>query len=456
MDDDREEILQFTDDESLSEIDDIGGALDKENEREILMSPSSKIEHLSMKLSLIFHTTGLLIVFPAYVDSIPNNANAYSVLIWNTFLSFCAILLIAILLGYTCDKYKHVMLRKLPLPFVKMMVITISYFLGGMMVTYALDRNRVICHLQDPIKGIMLLFSLIYYFFFCKKMMGKQRIFATAIIIVGLFISVDYGLCDEFRCRGAERRHLTTWSKKTLSIWACVYVGGFAILAGFFTILERFLIKDNERDNPVVNIPSTFLSTVSESISFPMPAQNSNSNILQNVKKMCPYHLVLWLHGFGLIYLLNMFWVDLLPTVGKSTNIAVFENHTLNGIWCHFQFGKHAHSCNNLAYFSWAFLYFYVMFVHGIFKFLLLSQSAVYTVATMCGALPIVGIFWSIFQLSHVNGKSILIFAPEFSGELICSIIGLPIIFSGLVIFCRMKFREYRPRLIHDYIFHSA
>jgi hypothetical protein len=43
------------------------------------------------------------------------------------------------------------------------------YALSGILVSLSLDRNRVLCHLQDPIKSITLVFSLVYYFFFCRK-----------------------------------------------------------------------------------------------------------------------------------------------------------------------------------------------------------------------------------------------------------------------------------------------
>lgn len=71
--------------------------------------------------------------------------------------------------------------------------------------------------------------------------MSLQRIFSSTTIIVGLFISVDYGLCDEFRCRGREvSAHTTTlresWGVK--AIWTFVYVGALAAFAMFFTLIE--------------------------------------------------------------------------------------------------------------------------------------------------------------------------------------------------------------------------
>lgn len=75
------------------------------------------------------------------------------------------------------------------------------------------------------------------------SVMSLQRIFSSTTIIVGLFISVDYGLCDEFRCRGREVSSHTTaavrgsWGAR--AVWTFVYVGSLAAFAMFFTMLER-------------------------------------------------------------------------------------------------------------------------------------------------------------------------------------------------------------------------
>lgn len=76
--------------------------------------------------------------------------------------------------------------------------------------------------------------------------MGLQRIFSSTTIIVGLFISVDYGLCDEFRCRGMERENKSDdtggWPWQTHAIWAAVYICGLSLFSAHYTFLERNLI----------------------------------------------------------------------------------------------------------------------------------------------------------------------------------------------------------------------
>lgn len=76
--------------------------------------------------------------------------------------------------------------------------------------------------------------------------MGLQRIFSSTTIIVGLFISVDYGLCDEFRCRGMERETKSDdtggWPWQTHATWAAVYIVGLSLFSMHYTFLERDLI----------------------------------------------------------------------------------------------------------------------------------------------------------------------------------------------------------------------
>lgn len=155
--------------------------------------------------------------------------------------------------------------------------------------------QRVPCHLQDPLKGAALVYSLVFYFFFCRKgkccvcvvksigfhlitneiniyisyrylmnfsfiflfvceVMGLQRLFSATTAVVGLFISVDYGLCDEFRCRGRNITAITTSNNALLTellptvgwqgraMWTLVYVGGIALWILHLSLLEGYVV----------------------------------------------------------------------------------------------------------------------------------------------------------------------------------------------------------------------
>lgn len=82
--------------------------------------------------------------------------------------------------------------------------------------------------------------------------MGLQRIFSATTAVVGLFISVDYGLCDEFRCRGADVGNTSTttitseiannvgWQGR--AVWTLFYVIGVALWTLHLSMLEAHVI----------------------------------------------------------------------------------------------------------------------------------------------------------------------------------------------------------------------
>lgn len=84
--------------------------------------------------------------------------------------------------------------------------------------------------------------------------MGLRKIFCSTTIIVGLFISVDYGLCDEFRCRGNERDQPSDdtgdWSWQSHFVWTFLYILGLALWSLNYTLLEGHLVVSGVRLKP--------------------------------------------------------------------------------------------------------------------------------------------------------------------------------------------------------------
>lgn len=74
--------------------------------------------------------------------------------------------------------------------------------------------------------------------------MGLQRIFSATTAVVGLFISVDYGLCDEFRCRGkdvvGDTKVTTGWQDR--AVWTLLYVIGIALWTLHLSLLEGHVV----------------------------------------------------------------------------------------------------------------------------------------------------------------------------------------------------------------------
>lgn len=455
---DQDELLQVTDDDSISDVDDNclpSENLEDENPRyKSIYVKHSKLEFILTKVALIFSSSCILILLPPYLDSVNVKSDAYNLIAVTATLT--VVLLIGIIFcgNFLFKKYKDVRMCTLPMGFSKIFLLSAIYCTSGFIIIYASDRKRVLCHLQDPIKGIILVFSLLYYFMFCKKLMGLQRIFSATTIIVGLFIALDYYLCDEFRCRGFERVHVSddtgNWSWKVHTTWLVIYILGLALFAGYFSLLDHYILNCEENVPISINISNTFLSTVSRSVSYAQNETNlysvPNIEATNVTKRKSSVHVSLWIHIFGVFFVIIMFWVDLIPFIGKGSTSG-FLQLMLNGIYCHFKpeiAEEKLTECGNVFVFSWLFLGSYVLFSITSIKFLMMCQSAVYTVATICMSLPLVGIWWSLFSLVLLeNGGSIMVWAPSLSGELICSLLGLPIVLLGIFLLGKFHFRAY-------------
>lgn len=171
-DDDHDELLQCTDDESISENEDHCLPLDKPEEHNRHIHSyfnHTKLEFLTTKLTLIFSTSVMLILLPLYLEAINVKGNAYTMILTNSLLSTVLFIITMLIAKCFCEKYKNIKIFTFPVKFIKLLQLSGVYFLCAFFVVYSLDRKRVVCHLQDPIKGIVLVFSLLYYFFFCRK-----------------------------------------------------------------------------------------------------------------------------------------------------------------------------------------------------------------------------------------------------------------------------------------------
>lgn len=86
-----------------------------------------------------------------------------------------------------------------------------------------------------------------------------------------------------------------------------------------------------------IAIPSTLLSTVSRSVSFPntnniSAPQFIGSNIQDNshlTKKHSVVHLAMWIHVFGMAIIIFMVWAEFIPEVGKVGRILILQNNII-------------------------------------------------------------------------------------------------------------------------------
>lgn len=90
--------------------------------------------------------------------------------------------------------------------------------------------------------------------------------------------------------------------------------------------------------------------------------------------------------------------------------MAELLNNTSHGFSCHFLFlYEKNNDCGGVYIYGWLFFITYLIYSVSSIKFLIMSQSAVFTVAVTTTALPLTGIWWSLFHMTSVD-KGIIIY----------------------------------------------
>ncbi|XP_021930644.1 uncharacterized protein LOC110835079 isoform X2 [Zootermopsis nevadensis] len=346
-----------------------------------------KVQFICIGLLLCCSSTAIIILLPLYLEAVDFHGDAYTAIIFTCFSTTLGLFVVSCIAGRLRNGLRSSLMP--PFAFSFVLRTGVIYGLSCFLVIYSLERKKVVCHLQDPIKMIVLIFSLFYYFFFCRKMMSLEKILWSSLVIIGLFITVDYGLCDEFLCRGNERKNRNEdagdWSWQSHVVWTLVYVVALALWSLTYTLLEGHLLMSG----------------------------------------------------------------------GSSAD--EFLNLTRNGLYCHFGgHDKMAHNmsnegmstsiydtCHQVAIYAWPFLFAYILFVLSSVQFLIMTESAVFTVAVSTIALPLAGIWWSLFRMT-ASTPGLLEWFPAATGGLVCSVFGLLIVLSGMVLLCKAHFKEFR------------
>ncbi|XP_048516158.1 uncharacterized protein LOC105691561 isoform X2 [Athalia rosae] len=407
---------------------------------------------------VVTSVTMLVIAFPLYMESVSAVSTAYTGLLFTSATTVVVLGVLSFVVRRVSPPPAMIPnSMRIRIPRCSMAKIGGVYALTGIFLTLSLDQNRVLCHVQDPVKAITLFFSLVYYFFFCRKMMSLQRIFSITTVLVGLFISVDYGLCDEFRCRGREVSAHTasmrgSWG--TRAVWTLVYFASLASLAMFFTMLERHYASGQNICPLLTTQNNSFLYTVSRLVSSRdirrrgseeeggrlLHVTDPDPNIRpKNFPKPPILPTLLYIHLISLAIVLALSWMDTLPGVGRGLSPLDLYRTVESGLICHF---RSTNTCTNVSGHGWIFVIAYVAFSISTLKFLAMCESAVFTVAAATVALPVSGIFWSIYKMDvGVNGGT-MTWSPGVTGELICALLGLPVVLLGLGLLVRAHFKD--------------
>lgn len=126
-----------------------------------------KLHFIGVGILLCFSSTALIILLPLYLEVVDVYGDAYTAVIFTCAVTTFALLLVSCVYG----RFGNGVIASLmpPFGFSSVLCTGVIYGISGFLVIYSLERKKVVCHLQDPVKGIVLVFSLVYYFFFCRK-----------------------------------------------------------------------------------------------------------------------------------------------------------------------------------------------------------------------------------------------------------------------------------------------
>lgn len=329
----------------------------------------------------------------------------------------------------------------------RMALVGVGYGVAGMVVFYAWDRMRVVCHLQDPMLGLAVVSAAVIHFVRRRKAFRLRRIFSLVAIVTGLFIAVDYQLCDEFRCHGVVRNSREAfhgpWSWDVHLLWTLGYAASLWLFADGLSALER----------AVVGIRRPRVKSSVPTISGPLDEPEVGTSDRQSLVKeptLNPFahqpplsrtiSYVFWTHTLAFATILAFIWTDFVGGLGKASIMSEFETYTHSGLSC---LASGDATCGRLSTYAWAFVITYIIFALSLAHLTVLAESSVFAISVASLAIPLSGVWWSLVGSGdNPYDPLALTFRPAVTGELICSLLGLPIVAGGVAFFFKYNWQE--------------
>lgn len=399
--------------------------------------PNKKGLHALATCLLVTSATLACISLPCYLGAINGPSDVYcAILVTSSGHWVISLVTVAVAFALRTDTDRTLTTLIPPVSARTVLKLGTSLALAGMAFMYGRDRNRVICHLQDPLTAAVLPWSVVCHFCFGPKVDASRKLFCIAGAIIGLFICIDFQIWDEFRCHGqnlANGPDCRTWSTDEHAVWTVVYLSGLGLLAFFYTCLERELRGKRQPEMTVATIPLSPCATTSVVIDSPTnpgkPLLSLEPLFLspRTISAVQIAALTVWIQTVVVISVILLFWTDLFPAIGKAGSYAEFDWMLRSGVACHFGLGE---ECGNLATAAWPFIISSAVFVTSSIYLLAMSPScsSAYVVAVFSTAIPLSVLSWSFFQ---ANGPG-LRWQPVFTGETGFTALGLPVMAISL------------------------
>ncbi|XP_050735560.1 uncharacterized protein LOC127008065 isoform X2 [Eriocheir sinensis] len=399
--------------------------------------------------ALVVVAAALVIMLPVYLESINIAGDAYSgLLFFSLFTAAPIVLCVQVRYSYFCQ------LGRLgpPSP-ARVFRLGAAHGLATLMAVYALDRRRVVCHAQEPLMGLVVMYMIIIYFFYRGPELSSAKMFSLCGVLSGLFLAVDFQLNNKFRCRGAERGSEGTmegyeWGMEAHSLWTIVYAVALFLFTLAWLLLEREVLSKKGIDpgRHLITTVSGVAGGGGEDTEALVVVTGSGGGgggggglvlvpppSLPNAK----WELyMVWFTLASLATTLALLWTDFFTTLGKAGSPSEFV-HLAAGAWrCHFHWGG---ECGPTALYGWSMAALHVMFLGLLGKVMAATQSMVFALATTALALPIQAIWWSLFTMGGPLG---MVWQPQVTGELVFSLLGAPVMVACLCFWCHVDARH--------------
>lgn len=183
MEEDRDDLLNTSDDDDSTTAD----SGDEQTEQTYCINAAcgptlanppptrSKLNFIITFAVLLLSTTLLTVIFPTYLKLSQDTGDTYSTLVISSVIVAFVLTSINSIANRCYTNYASVACLKPPVEWRKLLAATGIYGGSCFFVVFGMGRNKVMCHIQDPLKSLTLVFSLIFYFLFCRKRKPPEK-----------------------------------------------------------------------------------------------------------------------------------------------------------------------------------------------------------------------------------------------------------------------------------------
>jgi drug/metabolite transporter (DMT)-like permease len=344
-------------------------------------------------IGVVIGMVGQYVALPLFIGSFDNSAGAYFILCWLGCLFnvvFWVLTLVRVKQGViTKDMRQYTKSRH-------WIFILLGVFnaMNGVLIVYASPLKRTPGSLQAILSSVACPFTVFFSKFILRKKYKAQQLLGVFLNIMGIIVSL------------IPKMNSFDDAEGTSFIWPVLFMVG--------------------------QIPVVFLNILEEKIFEEFPKYDS-------------IFMIAWESLYQILTLALLFWVDIIPGFGISTDLEDWGVKFEAGFTCFFNpWGSGIDKCSFCLLtgliFSISYCFYYI-FGAELMKYASANTTAV--ISSMCPVLVV--FFWIAFPGLNkwADGKDYTTL------DIICDIVSLPIIVMGIVIYRRSENKQIEAMVNH-------